>query len=60
MLLLLYKTASIGLCSNVEGQLMVGLMVNPPQPGSASYDSYCGERDAILSSLRRRIRCGRM
>ncbi len=33
----IYKSASISLCSNVEGQLMVGLMCNPPKAGDASY-----------------------
>ena len=42
----IYKSASISLCSNVEGQLMVGLMCNPPKAGDASHAqlrsrSYC-------------------
>ena len=44
VLALLYKLASISLCSNVEGQLMVGLMTNPPRPGDASYARYAEER----------------
>jgi aspartate/methionine/tyrosine aminotransferase len=31
-----------------------GLMVQPPQPGDASYATYQAERDGILASLRRR------
>ena len=31
------KLFSIGLCSNISGQIMVGCMVNPPKPGDASY-----------------------
>jgi len=31
-------------------------MVNPPKPGDESYESYVDERDAILSSLRRRAK----
>lgn len=50
----LYKLASISLCSNIEGQAMVALMTNPPQPGDVSYDRYCAERHDILSSLKRR------
>lgn len=30
------------------------LMVNPPREGDPSYETYAGERDAILSSLQRR------
>jgi alanine transaminase len=50
----LYKLASISLCSNVEGQIMVGLMTNPPKKGDASYELYVKERDGILNSLQRR------
>jgi alanine transaminase len=50
----LYKLASISLCSNVTGQLMMGLMVNPPKEGDASYPLYAEERDGILASLKRR------
>ncbi len=50
----LYKLASISLCSNVTGQLTVGLMVNPPKENTPSYATYVSERDSILSSLKRR------
>ncbi|CAE7938572.1 unnamed protein product [Symbiodinium sp. KB8] len=50
----LYKLASVSLCSNTGGQLMVGLMVNPPRAGDPSYESFEAERTGILSSLRRR------
>ena len=50
----IYKLASISLCSNTLGQLVTGLMVNPPAPGDESYDQYVAERDATLASLRRR------
>ena len=49
-----YKLASISLCANTSGQLMTGLMVNPPQPGSPSHTQYRAERDAIFDSLERR------
>ena len=45
---------SIGLCSNVPGQLAVGLMVRPPALGEHSHDLYASERDATLGSLKRR------
>lgn len=35
-------------------QVATGLMVQPPQPGDASYATYRAERDGILASLRRR------
>eukprot|EP01099_Mayorella_cantabrigiensis_P003284 TRINITY_DN2544_c0_g2_i4.p1 TRINITY_DN2544_c0_g2~~TRINITY_DN2544_c0_g2_i4.p1 ORF type:complete len:202 (-),score=48.74 TRINITY_DN2544_c0_g2_i4:111-716(-) len=49
-----YKRASVNLCSNAVGQIMLGLMANPPKEGSESYGLYSQERAAILSSLSRR------
>ncbi|KAJ3094835.1 hypothetical protein HK100_006002 [Physocladia obscura] len=49
-----YKIASISLCPPVQGQLLVGLMTNPPQPGDASYDLYQQETTSIFESLKRR------
>lgn len=40
----LYKVASISLSPNVNGQLMMGLMVNPPKPGDYSHHQYAKER----------------
>jgi aspartate/methionine/tyrosine aminotransferase len=34
----LYKLASIGLCPNLVGQVVVDVMVNPPKPGDESYE----------------------
>eukprot|EP01132_Coremiostelium_polycephalum_P004831 gene4831-6021_t len=50
----IYKLASIGLCPNVIGQLIVDLMVRPPVQGDVSYDLYVQERDGIFESLKRR------
>jgi len=50
----IYKLASVSLCSNVTGQLTVGLMVNPPQEGDESYEEYIKESTAIYDSLKRR------
>ncbi|RLN69799.1 hypothetical protein BBJ28_00007687 [Nothophytophthora sp. Chile5] len=49
-----YKLMSVNLCSNIEGQLMVGMMTNPPQPGDASYARYVEQRDGTLEALKRR------
>eukprot|EP00808_Paulinella_micropora_P010639 g33965.t1 len=48
------KIASISLCSNLSGQIMTGLMANPPRPGDPSYERFARERDNILASLKRR------
>jgi aspartate/methionine/tyrosine aminotransferase len=50
----LYKLASISLCPNTIGQIVVDVMVKPPAPGSPSYDLYAKERDSIMNSMRRR------
>eukprot|EP00461_Guttulinopsis_vulgaris_P002994 UN02995 len=50
----LYKMSSISLCSNVTGQIMMGLISNTPQPGEPSYELFVKERDGILESLKRR------
>jgi aspartate/methionine/tyrosine aminotransferase len=50
----LYKMASVSLCPNLHGQILVDLMCNPPRFGDASYESYTGEIKNIYDSLRRR------
>jgi alanine transaminase len=50
----LYKICSILLCSNVDGQIMVDLMVDPPKRGDPSYEQFDQERETILASLKRR------
>ncbi|KAJ3071838.1 hypothetical protein HDU98_004729 [Podochytrium sp. JEL0797] len=49
-----YKMCSISLCPPVAGQIMVGLMTNPPRQGSESYPLYVQEMDDIYDSLMRR------
>ncbi|KAI8927866.1 pyridoxal phosphate-dependent transferase [Entophlyctis helioformis] len=49
-----YKIASVSLCPPVQGQLMVEHMVNPPKPGSPSYELYVQENKGIYESLKRR------
>ncbi|MFA5404390.1 MAG: aminotransferase class I/II-fold pyridoxal phosphate-dependent enzyme [Ignavibacteria bacterium] len=46
------KLQSISLCSNVDGQIVTYLMVNPPQPGDESYELYEKEKNGILSELK--------
>ena len=50
----LLKLVSISLCSNTMGQIATGLMVQPPAVGSASHATYAAEREAILTSMKRR------
>ncbi|ORX46101.1 PLP-dependent transferase [Hesseltinella vesiculosa] len=50
----LYKIASVSLCPNVQGQIMVDLMTNPPKQGDESFEKYQGEIDSIYQSLIRR------
>jgi alanine transaminase len=50
----IYKMASVSLCPNLHGQILVDLMCNPPRLGDASYESYSGEIKTIYESLVRR------
>lgn len=43
----LFKYASISLCSNLMGQIMVHLMVDPPKIGDESYNLYISEKKSI-------------
>eukprot|EP00918_Siedleckia_nematoides_P032036 GHVU01069372.1.p1 GENE.GHVU01069372.1~~GHVU01069372.1.p1 ORF type:complete len:572 (-),score=95.57 GHVU01069372.1:75-1790(-) len=52
----IYKLASVGLCSNTSGQFVMALICDPPKPSDASYDQFCGERDGILASLKRKAK----
>ena len=48
----MYKLASLTLCSNVAGQVAVGMMVNPPKQGDASYELYEEEKNGIPNSYK--------
>ncbi|KAJ2707999.1 alanine transaminase [Coemansia sp. IMI 203386] len=50
------KLASVSLCPNVQGQMAVDIMVNPPKPGDPSYDQYSQEIDDIFQSMKRRAK----
>nr|BAX08659.1 alanine aminotransferase [Gentiana triflora] len=52
----IYKVSTVHLCSNISGQILASLVMNPPKVGDESYDSYISERDGILSSLKRRAK----
>ncbi|PJF17667.1 PLP-dependent transferase [Paramicrosporidium saccamoebae] len=49
-----YKQASICLCSNVPGQILMSLMVDPPRAGEQSYERWRDETAEIWASLKRR------
>lgn len=48
------KLQSISLCANLSGQLATYLMVSPPSPGDESYETYAREKEAVVSSLKRK------
>ncbi len=50
----LLKLASIMLCPNLGGQVMIDCVVRPPEPGHPSYDLYAQERQERYESLKRR------
>eukprot|EP00344_Euplotes_crassus_P004155 CAMPEP_0196994214 /NCGR_PEP_ID=MMETSP1380-20130617/521_1 /TAXON_ID=5936 /ORGANISM="Euplotes crassus, Strain CT5" /LENGTH=477 /DNA_ID=CAMNT_0042409527 /DNA_START=139 /DNA_END=1572 /DNA_ORIENTATION=+ len=52
-----YKSKAVGLCSNIIGQIGVGLLVNPPTEESVSkevYDLYKKEEQTIFDGLKHR------
>lgn len=51
---IIFKLASINLCSVVSGQALVELMVNPPKEGDESYDVYHRETHSIHKDLMKR------
>lgn len=51
---LFYKIASVSLCPPVQGQVMIEMMVNPPQVGDPSYELFTAEKSKIYESLKRR------
>ncbi len=50
----LIKQQSISLCANLSGQFSTYMMVAPPQPGDESYETYMAEKNAVLSSLKKK------
>ena len=52
----LTKLQSVSLCANSVGQIVTYLMVRPPRPGDASFDTYDRERREILDALKRKAR----
>ena len=52
----LYKLASSGLCSSIEGQIMTSLMVDPPKENEESYEKFMKEESEIYESLKRRAK----
>jgi len=45
------KQASVSLCSNTVGQAIIYMLVNPPEKGSAPYNIYQDEKNAVLGEL---------
>uniref|UniRef100_A0A6T8PJA8 Calmodulin n=1 Tax=Hemiselmis andersenii TaxID=464988 RepID=A0A6T8PJA8_HEMAN len=50
----IYKLASSGLCSNLDGQVMVDLMVKGPAEGDASHKLFVEETSGIFQALKRK------
>nr|DAD44159.1 TPA_asm: hypothetical protein HUJ06_002389 [Nelumbo nucifera] len=52
----IYKVASVNLCSNISGQILASLVMNPPKVGDKSFESFSSEKNGILLSLARRAK----
>jgi alanine transaminase len=51
-----YKLASSRLCSNVDGQILMDLMVRGPRPSDESYERHEAEKAEILGELKRKAK----
>lgn len=51
-----YKMASVNLCSGLQGQIGVDLLVRPPREGEESYPLYAKEVQGIHDTLKTRSR----
>jgi len=48
---ILFKQASVNLCSNTVGQSMMFMISNPPEPGSDPYQQHITEKQSVLDDL---------
>ncbi len=48
---LLLKQASVSLCSNSVGQIMVFLMVHPPRDSGSVHEKFLAEKEKVLENL---------
>ncbi|KAF4526649.1 hypothetical protein B566_EDAN015200 [Ephemera danica] len=53
---MLLKSISAMLCPTTLGQATMDCVVNPPQPGEASYEKFTAEKKAVLDSLKLRAK----
>ncbi|NXD87661.1 ALAT2 aminotransferase, partial [Halcyon senegalensis] len=52
----LVKLVSVRLCPPVPGQILLDVVVNPPQPGDPSYERFMAEKKEVLSTLAHKAR----
>jgi alanine transaminase len=52
----IFKLACMGLCPNLDGQIMTGLMISQPKPGDASYELFNQEQTDVYDSLKRKAK----
>lgn len=52
----LYKLASSGLCPNLDGQILMDLMVRGPQPGTDSYEQHGAQKQKIYKELKHKAK----
>ena len=50
----IFKFCTISLCPNIQGQVMVDLMINPPSKGQQSYAQFQEEQSKVFDSLKKR------
>ncbi|KAL6846187.1 hypothetical protein ACP4OV_023635 [Aristida adscensionis] len=47
----IYKVASLTICPNIAGQILISLVMDPPKLGDESFESFEAEKERIFSSF---------
>lgn len=50
----LYKVASVTICPNIAGQILISLVMDPPKIGDESFETFDAEKEKIHSSFLKR------
>ncbi|CAN6210809.1 unnamed protein product [Urochloa humidicola] len=52
----IYKVASVTICPNITGQILISLVMDPPKLGDESFESFEAEKEMIHSSFWKRAK----
>ncbi|XP_006660651.1 alanine aminotransferase 2-like [Oryza brachyantha] len=52
----IYKLASLSICPNIAGQILISLIMDPPKIGDGSFETFMAEKEETCSSLIKRAK----